>query len=59
VSLQVDQTGTAAKENNLVPGLQQLASVHTAYHTSAKHKDPQQLSSPQAVVPVPVNRIGA
>ena len=43
--LQVDQTGTAGKEDHLMPGLQQLAGVHAADHSSAEHKNPQLFSS--------------
>ena len=43
--LQVDQSGTAGKKHHLMTGLQQLAGVHAADHSSPEHKNPQPFSS--------------
>ena len=42
---QVDQTGTAGQEDNLVPGSQESSCVHAADHASAKDQNPHQCTS--------------
>ena len=55
--LQVDQTGTAGKEDHVVSGLQQLAGVHAADHTSAEHKNPQPVHLTAVVAEGPLARL--